>query len=268
MFTKYLELDDHAIHYLHTGPSTLPGVCPALARGELLLFLPAAGGTASLWRPQLEHFAARHSGVALDLPGHGRSAGIEGLATIEAYAALLVAFASRLALRPFVLVGRAMGSAIALAVALEQPAMVRGLVLVCGSVRHEHDPAALEALSEVVAGRRSQQFSTDVFSPATGGEVMRQVWTEQVQTDPRVTLADLRVCGAFDVRARLRALQVPTLVVAGADDRLVPPAAAEELATAIPGATFAVVPDAGHMAPVEQAEAFNRLVEQYLEGLS
>ncbi len=268
MFAKYAEVSGHAIHYLHTGPSTLPDVVPTLDRGALLVLLHGAGGTAGLWRPQLEHLEDRHSAVALDFPGHGRSSGVEGLGDIDAYAECLAVFARHVDLRPFVAVGRSLGGAVALMLALRHPELVRGLVLTGVAARFDVTADALEGLRAVVAGRRPQQFSTDAFSPATGTEVMRQVWTEQVKTDPRVTYQDLLACRAFEVGARLADIAVPALVVAGADDRLVPPAASEALARGIPGAEFAVLAGAGHVVPVERPEEFNRLVDDFVERVS
>jgi len=60
---------------------------------------------------------------------------------------------------------------------------------------------------------------------------------------------------------------LPTLVVVGAEDTITPPAAAEAMAKAIPGARLAVVPGAGHLAPLEQPEAFNQHLETLLVRL-
>lgn len=267
MFTKYIDVGPHAINCLHTGPSTLPGVAPALDAGELLVMLHGAGGTAALWRPQLEHFARAHSAVALDFPGHGRSAGVDGLPAVGDYADILVAFARRLALRPFVVVGRSLGGAVALTLALAHPDLVRALVVVATGARFEIGDGLLASIREVVSWRRGQQFGTEAFSPSTGPEVMRRAWAEQVRTDPRVLYADLLACRSFDVRRRLREIRVPTLVIAGADDRVVPVAAAEDLAAGVRGAELAVVPDAGQMVALEQAEKFNHIVDAFLERL-
>ncbi len=267
MFAKYIDVGPHAINYLHTGPSTLPDVVPPLDAGRLLVMLHGAGGTAALWRPQLEHFARRHSAIALDFPGHGRSSGVSGLPTVMDYADLLVAFSRRVSLRPFVAVGRSLGAAVALTLALEHRECLHGLVVVATGAWFEIDEVVLHSTNEVVSGRRGQQFTAEAFSPTTTAEIMRRAWAEQVKTDPRVLHGDLLACRRFDVRRRLRDIRVPTLVVAGADDRVVPVAAAEDLAAGIRGAELAVVPDAGQMVALEQAEKVNRLIEQFLERL-
>jgi pimeloyl-ACP methyl ester carboxylesterase len=66
----------------------------------------------------------------------------------------------------------------------------------------------------------------------------------------------------------LRKFQVPTLVVWGLGDRLLPVAEGHRLASSIPGAKFVVIPDAGHIPQEEQPEAFSRAVAGFLDGLS
>src|SRR2546426_5955067 len=86
-------------------------------------------------------------------------------------------------------------------------------------------------------------------------------------TDPRVRYTDLLACQAFDGRPLLGRVRSPTVVVAGADDQVTPVGCAEELARGIAGARLEVIPHAGHQAPLEQADAFNRLVAGFAAEL-
>jgi pimeloyl-ACP methyl ester carboxylesterase len=265
--SKYVTVDGRAVHYLHSGPTTLPDVPPALDRGRLFVLVHAAGSNAGMWRRQFEAAAAENSVVALDLPAHGRSSGVEGLPTIEAYADFLVRFAEALRLRPFVLVGRSMGGAIGMVLAARRHPLVEALVLAGTAPRFTFAPEQLETQRNVVRGRLPQQFTTETFSPATGMDLMREAWTEQVKTDPRVRYTDLLACQGFEAREVLGRIRVPTLVIAGADDQVTPVALSEELAHGIAGARMEVIAQAGHQAPLEQADAFNRLVGGFAAGL-
>jgi len=261
-------VDGVAVNYLHTGPTTLPDVVPPLDRGRLLLFVHAAGGTAGLWRKQIETLGREHSAVALDLPGHGRSAGVDGLATVEAYTDFVARFIGGLGLRPVVLVGRSMGGAICVTLAATRPELVQALVLVCTAARFELAPERIAAARDVARGRLPQQFTTETFSPASGMDVMREAWTEQVKTDPRVRYGDLLACERFDGHPLLDRVRVPTLVVSGADDQVTPPACGEALARGIRGARLEILERAGHQAPLEQADAFESVVGRFLRELA
>ena len=73
--------------------TTLPDVVPDFSRGRKLILLHAAGSNAHAWHYQYEALGASHSPIAPDLPGHGRSAGVEGLRTVQDYADFAIAFA-------------------------------------------------------------------------------------------------------------------------------------------------------------------------------
>ncbi|HVO27091.1 MAG TPA: alpha/beta hydrolase [Candidatus Margulisiibacteriota bacterium] len=267
MPTKYVTVDGTAVNYFHTGPTTLPGVVPDLNMGELLLCLHGAGSNGNSWWRQLGAFADSHSPLAFDFPGHGRSGGTESLKSIEAYRDCLATFMDALRLRPAVLIGRSMGGAIAMAHALAHPERVRGLVLVATAAHFELAQTTLDTWKNVMLGRAQQPFSTEAFSPKTEFAVMREMWMEQVKTDPRVRYFDLVACNQFDIRARLGDLTVPTLIVAGRDDTMTPLQQSEVLHDGIQGSKLVVIDDAGHTVPNEKPEEFNSALRDFLSTL-
>src|SRR5262249_28428574 len=201
MPTKYLHINGTAVHYFHTGPTTLPDVVPNLSRGEFLVCVHGAGSNGNTWHRQLAAFAERHSPLAFDFPGHGRSGGTESLKSIVAYRDCLAAFLDALRARPCVLVGRSMGGAVAMDYALAHPGRVRALVLVASAAQFELPQTSLETWRNVMLGRSPQPFTTEAFSPKTDFAVMREAWMEQVKTDPRVRYYDLVACNDFDISA-------------------------------------------------------------------
>jgi pimeloyl-ACP methyl ester carboxylesterase len=70
-----------------------------------------------------------------------------------------------------------------------------------------------------------------------------------------------------DARPMLGDIVIPTLIVHGSDDRLIPLVEARGMANAIPNAHFAVIPAAGHLAPLEQAVNTGRVIREFLEAL-
>jgi pimeloyl-ACP methyl ester carboxylesterase len=268
MFSKYVEVSGVAASFFHGGRSTLPGLPPELMQGEVLLFVHGAGSNAHTWRRQIEHFEKGHSALAIDLPAHGRSGATEGLATLREMVDFTHSFADLLKLPPFVFVGRAMGGAIGLELALAHPGRLRGLVLVATPARFEIPQASLDTWHDVARGRKTQPFTTDLFSPKTDFAIMRDAWMEQVKTDPRVRYTDLLACRGTDFTSRLGSVKVPTLVITGKDDRFAPPDKAAEVQQAIPDAKLVVVEDAGHTLSSEKPDEFNRAIEEFLSGLS
>ncbi len=256
------------LHVLHSGPTTLPDCLPPLDRGALFVLVHGDGRNAADWKRQLAGLSERHSVLAPDLPAHGRSPGIDGCATVEAYADVVDRLTAAACRRCCVLVGWSRGAAVALVEVARHPDRYAGLVLLSGLPYWRPEPDALDRIRDVVRGRLGQQFDTLLFSPSTSMDVMREAWMEQVKTDPRVLYGDLLAGATFDGRPLLGKIATPTLVLHGADDKLVSEQAAREVAAAIAGAELAIVEDAGHIAQLEQPERVNALLAAFAERVT
>ncbi len=268
MPSKYAYLDGRAVNYFHAGTTTIPGEVPDLDRGAMLLFIHAAGSNANTWNRQLDHFGGAHSPIAFDFPGHGRSGSTEGSRSIAEYRDFTKAFADTLKLRPFILIGRSMGGAIAMEFSIAHPTQVKALVLVATAAEFELSAERIETWHNVMRGRAQQPFTTEAFSPKTDFAIMREAWMEQVKTDPRVRYFDFLACNAFDITTRLAQIKVPTLIIAGRDDGITPVSKSEELQRGIPGAQLVVIEDAGHTVTSEKPGEFNAAVDEFLKRLS
>jgi pimeloyl-ACP methyl ester carboxylesterase len=151
--------------------------------------------------------------------------------------------------------------------AARHPERYAGVVLTAGMPYWRPEPGGLDWIRDVVRGRSPQQFNTLAFSPSTPMDVMREAWMEQVKTDPRVLYGDFLAGAAFDGRPLLERIRIPTLVIHGADDRIVGRESAEAVASAIAGARLEILPLAGHIPQLEQGERFNELLETFAGAL-
>lgn len=270
MPTKYVNVNGYATHYYYVGRTTLPDVVPDFSRGRTVLLLHGAGSNAHAWHYQYEHLGNRHSPIAPDLPGHGRSSGVEALRTVEDYAAFTLHFLDALRVESAVIAGHSMGGAVAMELALRDANRIKALVLIATAAKFDIPQQRLDTWRAVTMGRASQPFNNDGYSPktvATKPEIIREGWGEQIQTDPRVRWGDLVACSQVDLRDRIRGLDKPTLILAGADDSITPPAEAELVRSRIKGARVEVVPDAGHRPTTERADVVNAAIEKFLEEL-
>ena len=268
--TKYTDVKGYATYYYYSGATTLPDVVPDFSRGRKIVFVHGAGSNGHTWHRQIEAFGGKHSPIALDLPGHGRSAGVEGLRTVQR----LRRFRRGVSRRAEDQVGgdlrafdgrrdrdgpRARGIA----------ARVEALILSCTAAKFNVTPDRIEGLRAITMGRAPQAFNTDGYSPKTVKEnfdVVREGWMEQIKTDPRVRYTDILACAQVDLRDAIAKIDKPALVLAGADDKGTTPADAEFIAGKIRGATRKIIADAGHYIPRERPAEYNAAIEQFVDG--
>jgi len=227
----------------------------------------------SVWQWQSRYLAHHgHAVLALDLPAHGRSPGATRT-TIEALGHWLVAFLDAAGIERAALVGHSMGSLVTLAAALEQPARVSRLALVGTSVpmavgdaflaaARDDAPEALDMEATWGHARGARLASSEVPGAALVSASRRL----NGRSRHGVLAADLEACKAYRPSDdALRALTVPTLVLAAHADQMTPWKAGKSVADRIPGARLVSV-DAGHSMMSEAPRATLAALRDFLSG--
>jgi 2-succinyl-6-hydroxy-2,4-cyclohexadiene-1-carboxylate synthase len=224
--------------------------------------------TRRCWGAVLDDLATDHEVVAVDAPGHGRSAPVT--ADLVAGADLLADAGGRAAW-----LGYSMGGRYCLHLALQRPEVVTALIVLgaTGGLDEEADRAARRAADERLAASLEQEgleafLDRWLALPLFGGlSPEAQHRAARLENDPVAMAASLRVAGTgtqAPLWERLHALDMPVLVLAGEhDERFL--GTGERLAAAIgTNATVAAVPGAGHAAHLEQPAAFLEVVRPWL----
>jgi 3-oxoadipate enol-lactonase len=241
-------------------------------RGRPLVFLHGLGWDHTLWSRQVARYAGTWRVIAGDTRGHGGSAKPAGPYTLELFADDWAALLDALAVRDACLVGFSQGGMIAMQLAIARPDLVGALVLVSTSCRaHASGRANMEARIAAMRAEGPEAAArvgaASVFSPTFRAANPQRIeafvaWRAAMAQEPLV--AAMRAATNFDVRAGLATVAKPCLVIAGTADTLTRPDAVAEVAATIPGARYKTVEGAGHMIPVEQPEAFDRLLDAFL----
>lgn len=228
-----------------------------------ILLIHGAGGHHLYWPPQVRRMS-NHRIFAMDLPGHGQSAGI-GRDRIEDYADDVVAFMSEVGLNSAVWVGHSMGGAIALHAALHHPRQVLGLGLVGCGARLRVDPGILSRASqEATFATALNLISQRSFSDRSDPRLKELAVQRMGAMRSTVLHGDLVACEAFDENGNLGQLRTPTLIVCGGDDRMTPPWNSERLHSEILGSELLVIRDAGHMVMLEKPEETASALERFM----
>ncbi|MCS7287162.1 MAG: alpha/beta hydrolase [Anaerolineae bacterium] len=260
-----MDISEHVcIHYEEVNP---PGSPP-------VLLLHGLGSAGADWFFQFEALSrAGFRVLAPDLRGFGRSSAPPKI-TVKAMADDMAIFLKKLNAYPAHVVGISMGGAVALQLALDHRDLVSKLVLVNTFARMRFTSLrevlylftrlllisllGLEKQAEIVARR--------VF-PHPGQEALRNNLRQRIlHTNPYSYRSALKSLQKFNVFPRLKELNMPVLVVTGAEDTTVHPKVQEEMARAIPGAKHIIVEGSGHGIIADNPEAFNRILLEFLKG--
>ncbi len=229
--------------------------------GPALILIHGAGGNHLHWPAALRRLPGA-TVYAVDLPGHGRSAGA-GRERIEDYAADIVRFMDAVGVPRGVLVGHSMGGAIAQMTALVAPERVAGLVLVGTGARLRVAPVILEGILQDALG--TVALITDwAWGPEADPAMVARGRQMMARVDPQVVWGDFAACDRFDIRERVGEITAPTLVITGAEDRMTPPKFGQWLAERIPGARFVLVEGAGHMVMLEKPDQVANAVQEFV----
>lgn len=288
--SEFIEVGSLRVHHTHGG------------RGSPVVFIHGLGSSGYMeWRYNLEATALTHRAFAPDMPGYGRTEKPRVRYTVQYFARFIERYMEGRGLRSAAVVGASLGGRIALELALEQPRLVRKLVLVNAlglgrpKLRMAHMSYGLVTLPRV--GEAAMRFARDALHWAPPNMIRRVAaryagasadllksmddgyldnLREMYATDGfhNAYLSTVRSLinpgalfgGNHDATARLNELKLPVQLIWGADDPLFPVAHAARAHAMIRRSKLAVIEGAGHSPQAERPEEFNRVLRRFLDG--
>ncbi|MCX4237362.1 4-carboxymuconolactone decarboxylase [Streptomyces sp. NPDC020707] len=248
----------NTLQYRFDGPEDAP----------VLILGPSLGTTWHMWDRQVPELAKQWRVFRFDLPGHG-GAPAHPTGSVTELAERLLATLDGLGVQRFGYAGCALGGAVGAELALRRPERLASLTLIAASPRFgtadEFRQRGVIVRSnglDPIARSSPERWFTTGFAAA---QPAITEWAVQMvrTTDPGCYIAACEALAAFDIRADLGRIGVPTLVLVGSDDQVTGPAEARTLVAGIPDARLAVVPGASHLVPVEQPAAVTDLLVRH-----
>jgi pimeloyl-ACP methyl ester carboxylesterase len=273
--TTFVQIHGHDVAYKAAG------------EGPALVLVHGMAGSSATWARVMPDLARNHTVIAPDLLGHGESAKPRGDYSLGAYASGIRDLMVLLGVEKATFVGHSLGGGIAMQLAYMFPDACERLVLVgSGGLGKEVSP-----LLRVISAPGSEYVLPLVLTPRLhglfekvgaflsrsglrGDPLLQEIWASYTRlTDARAQRAFVHtIRSVIDVagqrvsaRDRLYlAQEVPTLIVWGDRDRVIPVGHAHVAHGLIPGSRLEVVPGAGHFVPLERPDLFVQVLEDFL----
>jgi pimeloyl-ACP methyl ester carboxylesterase len=227
------------------------------AGAQAVVLVHGLSGSGRWWSRNLPALARRYRVAVPDVVGFGRSRWPGPLPDFDGLADVLAEWMSATGVAPAHLVGHSMGGQLALHLAHRHPGHVSRLVLV--------DPAGIPRAR---GPRQLLRFALELASPARWGDplFLPVMVGDAVVAGPRTIVRALLHILRDDVRPLLPHIHVPTLLVWGERDSLVPLEHARQMRQAIPDSRLLILRGAAHNAMVDRPARFNRAVLRFLRG--
>lgn len=229
-----------------------------------LVFIHGSGGNHTDWILQYTPLKNIFNIMAIDLPGHGQSDG-SGEQEVPAYGAWIKKLLKGFGIAKPVLIGHSLGAAICLSLAIHN-GNAAAVVSVGGGVRMPVNPAILEGLKQDPAAIIGLVGKFSV-AKENRERLSGLITANLSRVAPEIIHGDFTACDRLDIAEAVAKIAIPSLVVCGTEDKMMPPAFSEYLGAHIPGAGVALIPGAGHFVMMENPEAFNKALTDFVNKL-
>ncbi len=254
-----------------------------IGEGDPIVFVHGISGSWQNWLENLPHFGRQRRAIALDLPGFGASPMPSWPIDMPAYGRLLHDFCEKLGVGSgATLVGNSMGGLVAAEAILSAPGSFERLVLVSAAgfintwLPHQRGTATSRAwntfgrpfgaAARFVVSHRRARYAMFRFAIRYPSRLRKELLWEQMASGlPCPGFADaLDAVIEYDARDRLEEIEVPTMIVWGMEDWVIPSAAALSYHRRIPRSRLEIFEHTGHVPQMERPARFNALLDDFL----
>jgi pimeloyl-ACP methyl ester carboxylesterase len=222
--------------------------------GEPIILVHGLSASSLWWIRNVPALAEHYRVYLLDLPGFGTMRRYASRFTLDRLSNDIIAWMEVVGIKQAHFIGHSMGGYVCLRIAAHKPRIVKRLILIA--------PAAIPAYSSVLGYTRPILAAMRVLSPAFFPILIY----DTLRAGPLMLLRATRDLVSRDIRTSLQEITVPTLLIWGENDTLVPLALSDLLRAEIPDARLLIIKKAGHVVMFDQSQQCNAAILAFLDG--
>lgn len=235
--------------------------------GPVILFLHGLGGNTNNWLYQRQYFKEKWTVISLDLPGHGKSEGLE--INFKEYVNVLYKLCKYLKLQKVVICGLSKGARVGIDFAIQYPDFVSSLIIVNAFpyLEPEDRKKRLEVydlLSLHDNGKKWADTLLEEMGVASNEVIVRGFYQSLQSINPVHIQRLFAELVDYDQRPLLLNISCSTLIIRGENDDFVPEKYVREFERRLKNTTFIEFKNSGHLPYLEQPSSFNMTVEKFL----
>ncbi|MBL7685746.1 MAG: alpha/beta fold hydrolase [Deltaproteobacteria bacterium] len=242
---------------------------------ETIFFLHAFPFSKEMWKAQLDGLPKDYRGIAVDLRGFGKASLCVGTTSIEGMVEDLISKMNHLKMKKVILCGLSMGGYVALRTVEKYPQRVSALILADTKSTPDGNEAKIKRSESIqLILKKGLKSYVDVFLKGVLSEknLKNKLLVSSLKkmilqnSKEGICAALMGLAARTDTTSSLSHIQVPTLILVGDEDRLTPLSDAQTMKKKIKKAQLKVIP-AGHLSHLENPEAFNRCLVDFLNSI-
>jgi len=241
-----------------------------------ILFIHGFPYDHQMWGKQVEFLQNSHYCISFDIRGLGNSSAGDGQYTLEILVDDLFSIIEELKLYKPILCGLSMGGYISLRAVERDQQKFGGLILCDTKSSPDDDTAKLKranGIKQINTEGLAEFCEATIPNTFADSTLKEKKWLYEEILNRAITYDPIGVKGSLlamisrtDTTSFLEKIAIPTLIICGEHDKLTPPLIMKEMHNKIKDSEFVVIPEAGHMSPVENPEEVNKTISKFLEN--
>lgn len=241
-------------------------------KNEAIIFLHAFPLTSDMWKEQMSFFSRTHYALAPDLPGFGKGILPIHAITFEHYVDSVISFLREAGIKRSIWCGLSMGGYLAMRMYERAPELCSGLILANTKAGTDDNVAKEKRWSHIkMLHSHSEEFIEKQWQAMVSKSSLNKVQLKKCfqeivykSDEEGISAGLVSLATRMDSTETLARITVPTLILAGEYDKIIPLSEMQFLQRNIPDSRLEIIKDAGHLSNMENPDDFNKVITDFL----
>ncbi len=240
--------------------------------GTPLVFIHGWLGSSKEWIHQLCYFSFKERIIVPDLPGFGKSDKPKAKYSIELFTKHLINFLKLLGYNEAILIGHSLGGMIALNITIQNPKLVKKLIIISSStaisqsLKDKFKLFGVNLFFKLVYKKFLKSIVTRILSPNFKNRELKRLYTDALKIPKSIVLRTFKnMTSKFNINNQLSQISQPTLIIYGNEDKIISHSMIHKLGNLISNSEIYSIENSSHRVMVDNYEKVNKLIDDFIK---